>query len=121
MLGELKKNTVRDIASGKICDQNSQEPEDCAAQNRVYNCNVKFCVTKEYNNKLTDKAVDCYDKPNQAQIDSCMAVLKDDTVRDVASGSLCDDQSAQAKECAADGKVFNCNINFVFQRNTTSI
>jgi len=111
-LAELKKKTVQDIASGSICDQTTQEAKDCASKGRVYNCNVKFCVTQEYNQQLTDKAVSCYDKPNQAQIDSCMAVLKDETVTDVASGSLCESDSPQAKECTDAGKVFNCNINF---------
>ncbi|TNF32168.1 MAG: hypothetical protein EP319_00190, partial [Deltaproteobacteria bacterium] len=111
-LADLKKKTVSDIASGAICDKSTQEAKDCEAKGRVWNCNVKFCVTKEYNDQLSGKAVSCYEKPNQAQIDSCMAVLKDETVRDVASGSLCDTSSAQAKECTSGGKVWNCNINY---------
>lgn len=111
-VADVKKDTVREIAAGKLCDMNTPLAKECTDAGKIYNCNINFCVDKGYNDQVAEKTVACYDKATQAEIDDCMSKLKDETVADIASGALCDMNTPEAKSCAAEGKVYNCNISY---------
>ncbi|MBT7609468.1 MAG: hypothetical protein HN576_06915, partial [Bacteriovoracaceae bacterium] len=111
-IAEVKSDTVTDLAKGALCDMNLPEAKECKESGKVWNCNVNFCLSKKYNDQLAEKAVSCYEMEMEAEIDSCMNKLKDETITDIASGSLCDMSSNTSKECTAEGNVYNCNINY---------
>ncbi len=104
----LKNQTVRDLAGGSLCPKNDAKLSCESSSGMVYNCQINQCLPKAYNDGLTDKAVDCYNLPENEK-DACMRELELSTVRDLASGKIC--STGTEKKACSSGEVFNCKLN----------
>jgi ribosomal protein L13E len=111
-LEAIKLDVVRHIASGEACDKNTTEAKSCQNEGKIFNCNVGYCLTENQNQELTDKTVRCeQDSTSAAQRDQCINDLKNEAIRRVASGEMCDQTKAEAMMCSAQGKAWNCNVD----------
>lgn len=105
----LKTQTVRDLAGGSLCATSDAKLSCEATSGMVYNCQIKQCLPKAYNDGLTDKAVDCYNLTSDSEKEACMNELELTTVRDLASGKIC--STGVEKKACGTGEVFNCKLN----------
>lgn len=112
-IADLKKEAITKVASGEMCDQKTNEAMMCTAQGKIWNCNVDACLSVEENILLTDQIVSCeLETQTPREKDQCYKDMKEGVIRHIASGGNCDPSDAEAKACSAEGKVWNCNVNF---------
>jgi ribosomal protein L13E len=110
---EVKRDSITRVASGELCDQRTNDAMVCAAQGKVWNCNVNACLSLKENELLTKEIVSCeLDSPGETEKNQCYRDMKEGVVRKIASGGNCDPSTPEAKACADEGKFFNCNANF---------
>lgn len=108
--GDIKEAAIRHIASGGNCDPSTPEAQACASEEKTWNCNVNFCLTKEQNDVLTDEITKCQLEENVNFKNQCMADLEDRAIDFLMRA--CDvSNNPKAQECKARGRVWNCQMN----------
>lgn len=111
-LDRVKSDLTKKVAAGAGCDPNTEEARQCSAEGKVYNCLAEFCLTRDQNEELASRIVQCQEQSvNSQENQECLANLKTELVGRVARGEFCDNNTSEAQECQAEGKVFNCNAN----------
>ena len=108
---QVRKDTIADIAGGALCDNTSADAVTCTAKGK-FGTAMSISVTREYNDQLVSKSVNCYSKPSQSEIDVCMEQLRSDTIADISDGALCDKSGADAIACQNDSKIWNCLVGY---------
>lgn len=109
-LKQAQKQAIEEEAAGLYCPD-SIEKSKCRVEGMVWNCNVGQCLPPEYNAQFAKSTSSCYEKSTQEEIDTCIDLLKNQTVRDLAGGSLCPKNDAKLSCEATSGMVYNCQIN----------
>ncbi len=121
-LYDLKRDSVARVASGELCDKKTPEAMSCSAQGKVFNCNVDTCLTIEENLLLTNKIVACeLDTADLTAKDACYKTMKEDVIKHVASGKNCVNTSEESLACEAEGKIWNCNVNFCLTEEQNNV
>lgn len=121
-LYDLKKDAVARVASGELCDKGTPEAMSCSAQGKVFNCNVNTCLTIEENLLLTDRIVSCeMDTADLVAKDACYKTMREEVIKHVASGKNCVNTSEESLACEAEGKIWNCNVNFCLTEEQNNV
>lgn len=109
-ISNIKRQAIEEEAAGLYCPDSADKTR-CRTQGLVWNCNVGQCLPNDYNTQFAKNSATCYEEETQEATDSCITLLKDQTVRDLASGNLCAISDEKLACESSTGMVYNCQIN----------